>query len=383
MTIKVIHSCPVWLPHTQIWLYNQICCLPNEIENHIVCEKKENLARFSLPNIHSLSDSPKFRSFWDRSLRKLRFRPYLGFLVDVGRRENPTILHSHFGHNGWANLDAAKQLGLFHVLTFYGYDVNQLPKIDPRWFKRYKKLFANVDQVLCEGSYMAQCITELGCPANKVEVHHLGVNTWEIDFNPRVWKPDEPLRVLIAASFREKKGIPFALEALGRLQHQVPLEVTLIGDANQEARSQREKKTILATIEKHNLQSKVRLLGYQPYAVFFEEAYRHHIFLSPSIIASDGDTEGGAPVSLIDIAATGMPIVSTKHCDIPEVIKDGVTGLLAHERDVDGLVSHLQWLVAHPEEWHGMVLSARKHVETDYDAQIQGKKLAEIYSKLG
>ncbi len=70
-------------------------------------------------------------------------------------------------------------------------------------------------------------------------------------------------------------------------------------------------------------------MGYQPHSTLFAEAYRHHIFLSPSVTASTGDTEGGAPVSLIEMAATGMLIVSTTHCDIPEVIKHGVTGLLA------------------------------------------------------
>lgn len=376
---KVIHSHPIWLEQTQTWMYNQVRYLPAEIENHIVCEKKKNLDQFWLPNIHALDDAPKWRYFWDMSLRQLRIRRHLGLLVEVARREGATIVHSHFGNVGWINLKAAKQAGLTQVVTFYGFDVNYLPQSDPRWHTRYQKLFAKVDQILCEGSHMAQCIVKLGCPADKVKVHHLGIAIEEIVFKPREWNPTEPLRVLIAASFREKKGIPYALEALGQLQHQVALEITLIGDANEEKRSQAEKQKILATIDNHNLQSKIRMLGYQPYSVIFEEAYKHHIFLSPSITASDGDTEGGAPVSLIEMAATGMPIVSTKHCDIPEVILNGVTGLLAEERDVSELVAHLQWLVAHPEKWSDLVQAGRKYVEAEYDSRIQGTRLAAIY----
>jgi colanic acid/amylovoran biosynthesis glycosyltransferase len=114
----------------------------------------------------------------------------------------------------------------------------------------------------------------------------------------------------------------------------VQLEITIIGDANDERRSQIEKERILAVIEAHHLQRKTRMLGYQPHAVLFEEAYKHHIFLSPSITSSDGDTEGGVPVTLIEMAATGMPIVSTEHCDIGEVLETEVSGLLAPERDV-------------------------------------------------
>ncbi|MBW4643033.1 MAG: glycosyltransferase [Goleter apudmare HA4340-LM2] len=380
--LKIVHSYPIWLPKTQTWMYNQVRYLPKNLENHVVCEKTEDLEQFWLPNIHALQEVSQWCYVWDKVVRKLQFRHHLGFLVDIAQHENINVLHSHFGHVGWQDIGAAKKVGLKHVVTFYGWDVNSLPKTRPHWRRRYQELFANVDIILCEGSHMAKCIVNLGCPADKVKVHHLGIAIEELKFQPRVWNPNEPLRVLIAASFREKKGIPYALEALGQLQHQVSLEVTIIGDANSEKRSQAEKQKILATIEKHNLQSKVRMLGYQPYTLLFKEAYKHHIFLSPSVTASDGDTEGGAPVSLIEMAATGMLIVSTNHCDIPEVVINGLTGLLAEERDVSGLVTHLQQLVHHPEQWLPITVAGRKHVEKEYDAYIQGKKLAEIYSHL-
>ena len=104
----------------------------------------------------------------------------------------------------------------------------------------------------------------------------------------------------------------------------------------------------MAMIEKYNLRSKVRLLGYQPFSVMLEEAYGHHIFLSPSVTASDGDTEGGAPVGIIEMTASGMPVISTTHCDIPEVIQNGVTGLLAEERDVEGLIDNVRAVYSRP-----------------------------------
>ena len=361
------------------WLYNQVYYLPNEVESHIVCETTENLAQFWLPNIHSLAEAPCWRYYWDLGLRKLRIRRHIGFLVEQTKLYHAQVLHSHFGNIGWANLEAVKQAGLKHVVTFYGLDVNYLPKQDPSWHNRYQSLFAQIDCVLCEGTHMAKCVIALGCQEDKVRVHHLGVRVNEIAFKPRVWSSGEPLRVLIAASFREKKGIPYALEALGRIQHDVPLEITIIGDASTEARSQAEKQKILVTIEKYNLQSKVRLLGYQSHSVLFKEAYKHHVFLSPSVTASDGDTEGGAPVVLIEMAATGMPIVSTRHCDIPGVVEHGVTGLLSQERDVDGLTSELKWLVNHPEQWSHMAEAGRRRVQEKFNASTQGHRLAEIY----
>jgi colanic acid/amylovoran biosynthesis glycosyltransferase len=227
---------------------------------------------------------------------------------------------------------------------------------------------------------MGERVLALGCPQSKLRIHHLGVSVAEIAFQPRTWNRNEPLRVLIAASFREKKGIPYALEALGESQRKVPLEITIIGDASRQSSSQAEKQKIIATIEKLQLQSKTRLLGYRPYPVFFEEAYKHHLFISPSITASDGDTEGGAPLGIIEMAATGMPVLSTTHCDIPSVIRHGVTGFLARERDIEGLIAGLDWWVERAPQWPSLLAAGRKHIEQEYDARRQGERLARIYS---
>lgn len=377
--ITVLHNCNNWLPITENWLYNQIRYLPNSVESHIVCETTANLEEFWLPNIHCLPELPHWRFLLDKGLCRLGVLRRLSLLAEVAKQHEANVLHSHFGHDAWFNMRVAKRTGLGHVVTFYGYDVNYIPTQDPRWYKRYRALFEHVDRVLCEGSHMAKCIVQMGCPEYKVQVHHLGIGIENILFKPRQWQPSEPLRILIAASFREKKGIPYALEALGKLQYQVPFEVTIIGDATSNKETQAEKARILATIAKYQLQSKVRFLGFQPPAILFEEAYKHHIFLSPSVTASSGDTEGGAPVCLIEMAATGMPIVSTTHCDIPEVIINGVTGLLAEERDIDGLVTHLQNLINSSEQWIGMLQAARSHIEREYNAKMQASKLAAIY----
>ena len=229
---------------------------------------------------------------------------------------------------------------------------------------------------------MGRSIEALGCPAEKIRVHHLGVAIDEIPFQPRTLSPGEPIRVLLAGSFREKKGFPYAVTALGKLRTKFPLEITIIGDAPADARGAQEKTVILEALESGGLTEQTRLLGYQPHHVLFEEATKHHVFLSPSVHAADGDTEGGAPVVLIEMAASGMPIVSTTHCDIPEVILDGRTGHLAPERDVDGLVDRLTDVFEHPGRWAERLRAGRDHVEREFDARRQGERLADLYREL-
>lgn len=349
---------------------------------HVVCEHTENLGQFDVANIHCLINEPAFRRVWDRTLRRLRIRRHLDYLVSVGRLIGAHIVHSHFGHIGWANLGAVQRLGAKHVVTFYGLDVNKLPAQSRVWRSRYYQLFEKADLVLCEGTHMAQCIMALGCPHDKLKVQHLGVDVERIEFRPRQWLPGEPLRVLIAASFREKKGIPYAVEALGLLCKQLPVLLTLIGDADAEIGSRREKQRILNALQRAGLASSTRMLGYQSHDALVREAYRHHLFLQPSITASDGDTEGGAPVSIIEMLATGMPVVSSRHCDIPEVVGPELQFLLAPERDVHALVSAILTLLEKRMTWEAIAIQARRRLVAEYNRERQGRRLVEIYSNI-
>lgn len=378
----IIQRTGAWLPLTENWVYHQVRHLPAAFDVHVVCRRTQNLDQFAVPNIHCMSDEPAWRNGLDHGLRSLGLRRSLGLLTRTAREQRAAIIHSHFGDVGWHDMEAVRKSGARHVVNFYGADVNYLPRQYPKWRSRYRELFSKVDAVLCEGEHMGRCVVALGCPEEKLRVNHLGVSLDDIPFAPAAYREGEPLRVLIAGSFREKKGIPIALEALARLRDSVALEITLVGDAAKGSRSHDEKQRIEATIAKFRLGDDIRALGYVPYAKLMEEARRHHVFLSPSITAHDGDTEGGAPVSLIDMAASGLLIVSTTHCDIPAIVRHGETGLLSAERDVDGLVANLRRLAENPGQWDAMRTAARKHVERAFDARIQAGKLAEIYNSL-
>jgi colanic acid/amylovoran biosynthesis glycosyltransferase len=380
--ITVLHSTPVWLPQTMTWLYNQVRFLPPEITSHILCQQTTNLDQFHLPNIHCAAKENPMSRFWDHALKILRIPPYFSHKARIAKQQKAHILHSHFGNRGWEDIGVAQSAGLKHIVTFYGFDVNRLPLLHPKWKARYSRLFDHVDQILCEGKHMAECIRQLGCPQKKIRVQHLGIALEEIPFKPRTWTPGEPLRFLIAATFKEKKGIPYALEALGRLKNDFPLQITLIGDAIQDASSQREKEKFLKILDHYQLHSQVRMLGFQPMNVLFREAYKHHIFLSPSVTAEDGDTEGGAPVTILEMLASGMPVVSTRHCDIPSIIHHKKSGLLAEERNLDELVDHIQWLTQNVSNWKSLVETGRRHLEKEYHSNTQGARLAQIYQEI-
>lgn len=379
----VLHSVPLWLPPTSPWLWNQVRFLPDAIESHVAAEATRHLDRFPIPRLHRFGDLSAARRFVERAARRAGVRRQLGFVARTAREVGARVIHSHWGDTGWRDVEAARVAGARHVVSFYGKDVQFLPRKEPRWRDRFRSMFESVDRVLCEGPHFAATLEALGCPAAKIRIQPLGVETRTIAFAPRHRETSAPLRILVAASFREKKGIPDAIDAVGRLARGgTQAELTVIGDASDDPRSVREKARILAAAERQRDVLTVRWLGYTTREELFEEAYAHDVFLAPSREAEDGDTEGGAPVVLHDMAATGMPIVASRHADIPAVVEHGVTGFLAGERDVDGLAAALARLAADLDLALRMGRAARARVEVAYDVDVLGRKLAAMYEEM-
>jgi len=378
--LVVAHRYPVWLGTTLKWLYDQIRLLPEEIESHVLCERTENLDRFGWPRLHVLNQTHRCSAFVDRIGRRL-WRDHLRHTENTCRDIHASILHSHFGDVAWADREAARRANVGHVATFYGVDVRGLPTRDPRWYRRYENLFTSVDRVLCEGPFMAASVVELGCPSEKVLVKPLGLDVDAFEYQPRQWRSGRPLKVLMAGSFREKKGFPVALEALGRLQalrSKLGLQITIIGDATPDTASQAEKVKILAAVDTWKLPVDFR--GYQPHSELMAAYRTHDLFLSPSQTASDGDTEGGAPVSIVEAAAMGLAIGSTTHADIPFVLPKIMKPLLAPERDAPALAHRLDALL--DTEWAPLLDAQRKRVEQEFCGKILAGRLAEIYREV-
>ena len=216
--LNVIHSYPIWLPQTQTWMYNQVKYLPQSIRVDVVCEVTENLDQFDVPNLHVLGKNSKILKNIEKGLRHYSIRTKGGYLQNLAKQLNTQLIHSHFGNIGWNNQKKVDGLGIKHIVTYYGWDVTMLPAQDGNWFSRYKDLFAKADRFLCEGPYMASSLVKMGCDPKKIIVHHLGVETEKLIYKPRKFNRGDVLRVLIAASFVEKKGIPYALQALSKLR---------------------------------------------------------------------------------------------------------------------------------------------------------------------
>jgi colanic acid/amylovoran biosynthesis glycosyltransferase len=361
------------------WVYGQLTHL-KRYAPIVLTGGTENRDQFPFDPVYNYGALPAMGKallgMWKHRPRQIQQAYYEWIL----RSRRARLIHAHFGMAGVAMLGVKRATSLPLVTAFYGVDASAVPRA-VAWRRNYARLFNEGDLFLAEGPAMRQALIGLGCPPDKVVIQHLGVSLDLLPFVPRRPDPSGVVRILIAATFREKKGIPDALRAVEQAQRHYPrLQVTLLGDATDRPEDQEEKARILARLP--GLEGVVRCLGFQPYSVFRETLLQHHLFLSPSRTGRNGDSEGGAPVSLLEAQATGMPVLSTHHADIPEVVVDGKTGLLSPEYDLKTLTYNLTQLVLTPARWESMGAAGRAHIEEHHNLRTQAAKLEDLYDRV-
>jgi colanic acid/amylovoran biosynthesis glycosyltransferase len=287
------------------------------------------------------------------------------------RHDRPDVLLAHFADEGYRLLPVAQRFGLPLLVRCYGYDISSLPR-QGRWLSRLQRLFALAAGFLVEGPAMGAALVALGCPEDKVHLVPLGVELDSIPWTPRHDDGQSPIRVLLAASLREKKGHTFAFGALAQVVKDHPrLEVTVIGDGPLRG-------PLEGQVQASPLAGRVRWLGNQSHETLLAAMGQHHLFLHPSVTAGDGDSEGGAPLVMLEAQASGLPIVSSVHADIPFVMRPGVSGLLVPERDIGGLATALRYLLERPERWAAMGEAGRRHVQQHFHPDRLGDRLADL-----
>lgn len=329
----------------------------------------ENLDEFPVERIHQLT--PRAASLPRRVLRRAAARSagmpsaYAHELSVVAEREGCVAVHAHFGTAGIHAVTSTKQSGLPLMTTFYGFDMAAQGA--------YDELFEHGSMFVCEGPAMARALVGLGAPEERVRVVKIGIDLDRFPFAPR--SPGEPLVILQGARFVPKKGIDVSIRAFAAAKERLgAAELRLVGDGP--LRSELEE--LAQQLGVADSVSFLGMVSYDDYGRILEQA---HIGLQPSRTAPDGDTEGGAPTVLLEMQATGIPVVATRHADIPSVVSE--PGALPDEEDVDGVADQLvRWARAGEDEWRERLSAARAHVTAEHDVRVTARRVEALYREL-
>jgi len=369
--IRVAHFINPYLQITQNWIYNHIINTFG-CDHLVLCRTLENIDQFPFESIHAAYPKDTLQARIAMLIARVFAQYPVSSYLKVIERENPAVFHGHFSWESWRNIKLVKRTGIPLVTTFYGMDINKLPR---RWVwrHRYPQLFSIGDAFIVEGYHMAQCLESMGCPKNKIHVVHLGVDIDRIEHLDDAQRKDATVRILFIGLGREKKGAEYAAKAFGLVaQYDKNMELHIIGDGPYRNR-------VESIVTKIGVKDQVVFHGFVAVEKYLSLMGSMDICLAPSVTASDGDTEGGAPVSVIEAQVAGIPVVGTYHCDIPGIVRHSHTGLLCAERDSESLAHHLKSLVENKRLRQQLGNAAKKHATAQHDIRLQGRKLYEIY----
>jgi colanic acid/amylovoran biosynthesis glycosyltransferase len=281
------------------------------------------------------------------------------------------IVQCHFGALGLKAV-LLRQIGALSgriVTAFHGEDITNYPQR----FRgdHYAPLFAHGDLFLPISARWNAQLEAMGCPREKIHVHRMGIDLRHFPERPARPAPATP-RLVSVSRLVKKKGIADAISAVSAATSACELVVAGDGPLRGE---------LEALARELGVAERVQFVGAQTreqVAALLESA---DVFIAPSVTGADGDIEG-IPVSIMEAMATGLPVVSTRHSGIPELVVHGTTGLLVAEHDVAALAASIDTLVADAHARARMGAAGRAHVQLEFEIGALTSRLEGYYRAL-
>ncbi len=273
---------------------------------------------------------------------------------DLARRPRPPHVHAHYAsYPALAAWVCRRLTGTSYSFTVHAHDLY----VDTSMLDRK---IADARFVVTISDYNRTLLEQNNSGRTPIRVVHAGIDTAAYCFRPRAISADGPVRAVTVASLQSYKGHAVLLEALamgGCAVDRITLD--LIGDGV--LRSDLER-----LVDRLGLRERVHFLGSRSEDEVRASLGAADLFVLPSIVAKDGQMEG-LPVALMEALACGVPTVSTALSGIPEIIIDGVTGLLAAPGDAASLNRTMAAMVERGNATIDLAEAGRALVTREFD----------------
>lgn len=280
-------------------------------------------------------------------------------LADAG----VTHVHAHYATYPALAAWVCKRLtGLPYSFTAHAHDLY----VDKEMLARK---VADASFVVTISEFNRRLLEQGGAAREAVHVIHCGIDPEAYSFEPRRPPSEGTVQALCVASLQEYKGHRVLFEALADAPALERIELDLIGGG--ELRAELERLAAELGIER-----RVNFHGSAPEDVVRERLAGADLFVLPSIVASNGQMEG-LPVVLMEALASGVCTVTTRLSGIPEIVKDGVTGILAEPDDPVSLRAALERAL---DGAGGDPEAGRRLVEAEFDVRQSAQALKALFA---
>jgi len=243
------------------------------------------------------------------------------------------VVLAEYGTAGSFITPICKSLNLPLLVHFHGFDASRKDILNT-FKKGYQLMFSYASKIIVVSNAMKQALVGQGCPEKKLVLNTCGPHPDYLNI-----EPDLESNYIISVGRHTYKKAPYlTILAFQKVLDKHPsLKFKMIGDGE------------LFDVSKNIVKS----LGLEDSVILFggldrQEIIKHlqtaFLFIQHSLVASNGDSEG-TPVGIIEAMAAGLPIVSTRHAGIPDVVIENETGLLVDENNIEEMASYMLKLV--------------------------------------
>ena len=334
-----------------------------------------------------VADALKVPSFWEVLQMASDVLPGLWNRLETARGEGPgdvyqalllarearlrgiRHLHAHFASAATTVTRLAARFAcLPYTFTAHAKDIFH-ESVQPEHLRR--KL-SDAAAVITVSDYNVQHLrTTFGVAAARVQRIYNGLDLEQFPYDS---PHDRPRRIVAVGRLVEKKGFADLIDAcavLARRDGDFRCQVIGTGPLAADLQGQ---------IERRGLQRHVELLGPRPQGEVVRCIQRAAVLAVPSVVGTDGNRDG-LPTVLVEAMALGTPCVATDVTGIPEVVRDGETGLLVPQRDAVALAKAIERLLADGTLRVQIAARARRLIEREFDVRENAPRLRAIFQE--
>ncbi|MFY0687766.1 MAG: glycosyltransferase family 4 protein [Cyclobacteriaceae bacterium] len=226
-------------------------------------------------------------------------------------------------------MDTCKELNVPLVTTALGYEISNYSVLQ-KYENGYRNLFKHCKKVVIVSNHMRENLRRFDCPEDKIIYSPAGPDETFFEVEPSY----NTLNVLAIGRFVEKKAPYLTILAFQKVLRKVPkARLIMAGDGDYLPMCK-------DLVDSLKMSENVFFLGIINQAKQKELLADSSVFVQHSKVATSGDSEG-TPVAILDAMAAGLPVVSTRHAGIPEVVEEEISGFLVKEGDIDDMADKI------------------------------------------
>jgi glycosyltransferase involved in cell wall biosynthesis len=296
---------------------------------------------------------------------------------NIVKKEKIDLIHAHWiVPQGYIASKIKRRFGTPYVVTAHAGDI--FPLKNPFFRKIGKRALQDCSACTVNSKATGKAVQDL-YPVD-MSIIPMGVDLKQ--FSPKL--KDKKVRkefgidgefLLFVGRIAEKKGLTYLLDAMPSVVEQFPkVKLVIIGDGPL-------KIELEAQAENLKLGENVVFAGKRKNEDLGKYFASADVFVGPSIVTKNGDTEG-LGVVFLEALASGTVVIGGNVGGVPDIIKDGKTGLLVEEKNSKELSKKIIELLEDKKKREKMVKAGQKHIKDHYDWEKVSRKFEELFSKV-